>query len=477
MTEPTTTRKMIRILFVSADPKDARRLRLGEEVREIQESLRRNRLGKKFELVQAPSTRAKDLIQAMIDFKPDVVHFSGHGGKGVLWLEDDAGKHSPASAKGLAMMFQRFEATTSCVVLNACSSKEQAEAIAPYAHHVISTQKPISDAAAIAFSTGFYKGLGSGDDAPEAFNLGRANMELVESGSGRIMLLREGQGRATLNAGRKSPPVKDQGKPLCFVIMSFSGNPQLEDFYEQAVKPAVEKSGLRCERVDDQEFNGSIKDKIIDNLKQAHFVIADVTEARPNVYYELGLAHALDKPVIHLALNKADIHFDVNGLNFIIYSRIPELKQRLARRIQATLEEIKAARLRLLWAIPESSTDVKAETDVLGCHPKIDVVGRWHLQEGAAEPTLSDEFDAVLYSYHSSAAGGQKQGIRKLVNFIAGLKSGPPLIIYTTGRIEGEDFTIISAYKKRKIANMPDTLREVLEDVASAKRLNLGKHP
>jgi len=126
-------------------------------------------------------------------------------------------------------------------------------------------------------------------------------------------------------------------KTMCFVIMSFSNNPQLQDFYDMAIKPTVEKLGFTCERVDEQEFNGSIKDKILQNIRKAKFIIADVTEARPNCYYELGIAHALGKNVIHLANSSNDIHFDINDFNFIIYNRATELKERLKARIESTV--------------------------------------------------------------------------------------------------------------------------------------------
>lgn len=125
---------------------------------------------------------------------------------------------------------------------------------------------------------------------------------------------------------------------FCFVIMSFSNNPQLQDFYEMGVKPTVEELGYRCERVDEQDFNGSIKQKIIDNIKKAKFIIADVTEARPNCYYELGIAHALEKPVIHITNNTSDIHFDITDFNFIVYKRVGELKEKLEKRITNTIK-------------------------------------------------------------------------------------------------------------------------------------------
>lgn len=122
------------------------------------------------------------------------------------------------------------------------------------------------------------------------------------------------------------------------MIMSLSGNPVLQDFYEKTIKLTVEKMGYRCERVDEQEFNGSIRDRILNNIREALFIIADVTGARPNCYYELGVAHALGKEVIHLTHSASDIHFDLKDFNFIIYSRHDELARKLQNRIKATVQ-------------------------------------------------------------------------------------------------------------------------------------------
>jgi len=80
---------------------------------------------------------------------------------------------------------------------------------------------------------------------------------------------------------------------FAFVIMSFSNNRPLQRAYRTAIKPIVTEFAYRCERVDEQEFNTRITDRILDNIQRANFIIADVTDARPNCYYELGVAHAI----------------------------------------------------------------------------------------------------------------------------------------------------------------------------------------
>jgi hypothetical protein len=135
----------------------------------------------------------------------------------------------------------------------------------------------------------------------------------------------------------ENTPEQKMDDDLCFVIMSFSGEAHLEDSYEMAVKPAIEALGFRCERVDEQHFNGGIMEQVLDNIRKAQFIVADMTGARPNCYYELGMAHALKKDVVLIARQGSDVHFDIRGFNFIFYDRIGDLQSQLKRRIEGTI--------------------------------------------------------------------------------------------------------------------------------------------
>ena len=135
-----------------------------------------------------------------------------------------------------------------------------------------------------------------------------------------------------------STSIKDErDDQLCFVIMPFSDNPTLLDFYEKSIKPTVQELGFSCERVDEQEFNGKIIDKIIENIKKSRFIIFDATESKPNCFYELGVSHAFGKEVIHITNSANNIPFDLIEFNFIVYSRIDELSQKLKKRILKTI--------------------------------------------------------------------------------------------------------------------------------------------
>ncbi len=170
---------MVSILFLAADPTDASRLRLGEELREIQEKLQLARLRDQFSLQQRMSVRPTDLSQALLDLNPDIVHFSGHGmSSGELCFEDVTGKIHPIPADALTGLFEQFTSQVKCVVLNACYSDIQAEAIAKHIDYVIGMNKAIGDRAAIAFAVGFYQALGAGRTIEDAYKLGCIQIRL-----------------------------------------------------------------------------------------------------------------------------------------------------------------------------------------------------------------------------------------------------------------------------------------------------------
>lgn len=167
------------ILFLAADPTDASRLRLGEELREIQEKLQLAKLRDLFTLNQRMSVRPADLSQALLDLKPEAVHFSGHGmSTGELCFEDETGKTHPIHPDALADLFEQFNDHVKCIILNACYSEYQAKAIVKHIDYVVGMNKAIGDKAAIAFAIGFYQALGAGRSIEDAFKLGCVQIKL-----------------------------------------------------------------------------------------------------------------------------------------------------------------------------------------------------------------------------------------------------------------------------------------------------------
>lgn len=107
------------ILVLAANPNDTPRLRLDQEVREIDNGLRRSQRRDEFVLKQQWASRPVDVRRAMLDFKPNIVHFCGHGGgeEGIAF-EDDIGNTRTVGAEALAGFFELFSDKVECVVLN-----------------------------------------------------------------------------------------------------------------------------------------------------------------------------------------------------------------------------------------------------------------------------------------------------------------------------------------------------------------------
>src|ERR1022692_3500392 len=104
----------------------------------------------------------------------------------------------------------------------------------------------------------------------------------------------------------------------CFVMQPFA--PPFGGYYEKIFKAAIEKAGLVPVRADAEIFGtGKIIDQIWRGINNAKVLIAELTTRNVNVFYELGLAHALQKPVVLVASNKPDVPFDLKHIRVIYY--------------------------------------------------------------------------------------------------------------------------------------------------------------
>lgn len=171
--------QLITILFLAADPTNEARLRLGQELREVQEKLQLSRERDRFKLESRHSVRPHDISQALLDVSPSIVHFSGHGASsGALYFENLTGQAQPVGPAALAALFEQFASQVQCVLLNACYSATQAQAIAQHIPYVIGMNRDIGDDAAMAFAIGFYQALGAGRKMEDAYKLGRTQIML-----------------------------------------------------------------------------------------------------------------------------------------------------------------------------------------------------------------------------------------------------------------------------------------------------------
>jgi len=104
----------------------------------------------------------------------------------------------------------------------------------------------------------------------------------------------------------------------CFVMQPFAS--PLGDYYNKIYDPAIRKAGLNPIRADQDIFGtGKIIDQIWNGINSAKVLIAELTKRNPNVFYELGLAHALKKPVVLVSSNQEDVPFDLQHIRVIYY--------------------------------------------------------------------------------------------------------------------------------------------------------------
>jgi nucleoside 2-deoxyribosyltransferase len=122
-----------------------------------------------------------------------------------------------------------------------------------------------------------------------------------------------------------------------FIAMSFA--PELNEAWKNGIEPALKETGFIPYRVDQEEYNEKIDDRIISGIRQSGLVVADFTGHRQGVYFEAGFAMGLSIPVI-CTCRDTDItaaHFDTRQYNHIIWTNPVDLQSKLSLRISATI--------------------------------------------------------------------------------------------------------------------------------------------
>jgi CHAT domain-containing protein len=160
----------IRILMLAANPGATPRLALDEEAREIEGQLRLSQDRDAFDLITCWAVRPDDLLQHFNRYRPQIVHVSGHGSAaGEIILSAGAGVEHRVSTEALAELFRIMKDDVRIVVLNACHSAVQAQAIGQHIDYIIGMRAPIGDRSATVFAAAFYSALGFRRTVQEAF--------------------------------------------------------------------------------------------------------------------------------------------------------------------------------------------------------------------------------------------------------------------------------------------------------------------
>jgi len=128
-------------------------------------------------------------------------------------------------------------------------------------------------------------------------------------------------------------------KPTVFAAMPFAS--EYDDVFFVAMAFAAEQTGTTAKRVDREPFEGDVVDKICQMIRDSVGVIADLSDALPNVMYEVGYAHALERPTIHICSTPlSELPFDVRNWNTLAYKKGQTfgLREKLAERLKAALK-------------------------------------------------------------------------------------------------------------------------------------------
>jgi TPR repeat protein len=179
------TMSKVKVLFFAADPLSAEgrqpRLRLDTEAQKIDQEVIAALHRDNVDFKTCWATRIEDLRQGLNREKPDIVHFSGHGGgEGLVLVASGGRAPHRVGAEALKQFFAAYRGQIQVVVLNACHSRPQAEAIAEAVGCAIGTPSKISDDAAVAFSAAFYSSIAFGKSVQTAFDQARATLHMED---------------------------------------------------------------------------------------------------------------------------------------------------------------------------------------------------------------------------------------------------------------------------------------------------------
>ncbi|MDR7151614.1 Skp family chaperone for outer membrane proteins [Hydrogenophaga palleronii] len=163
------------VLFLAANPIDQQQLRLDEEARSIAEIIKKTRHRDSVKFESCWAVRPIDVLQALNEFAPAIVHFSGHGSvSDEIVFQDSRGITKLVSKEAIVQTMMASSDGIRLVFFNTCYSKKQAEAVAEHVEAAIGMNTTISDEAARAFSSQFYSSIGFGFSVQKSFDQAKA---------------------------------------------------------------------------------------------------------------------------------------------------------------------------------------------------------------------------------------------------------------------------------------------------------------
>ena len=169
----------ITVLFLASNPSGTSQLRLNEEVRAIQEKIRLSEYRDSIHFESRWAVRSADILQAISETNPTIVHFSGHGAQnGDLALTNPDGSLKLVSKEAMSMAISTASDTVRLVVFNACFSEHQAKSMVENIEVAIGMNDSIRDETAITFAAQLYSSIGFGYSLDKSFKQAKAAIML-----------------------------------------------------------------------------------------------------------------------------------------------------------------------------------------------------------------------------------------------------------------------------------------------------------
>jgi hypothetical protein len=130
----------------------------------------------------------------------------------------------------------------------------------------------------------------------------------------------------------KAPADRDHA----FVAMPFAD--RFEDVFHYGIAPSIHAAGLLCERIDQATFTGDVLTRMKERIRSATLLVADLTDANPNVYLEVGYAWAAKVPTVLVHHCASELKFDVQGQKCLSYASIKELETKLTPELRMLVD-------------------------------------------------------------------------------------------------------------------------------------------
>jgi hypothetical protein len=272
------------VLFLAANPLQVPALQLGEECRAIEDKVRRSKFSTQIRFRSRWAARPHDLLQALNEDDPTVLHFSGHGaGDCGLCFQSEDGSALYVEADSLAQIMKVAGSSVILVVLNACYSEVQAQKLAAHVPCVVGMPSAIGDEAAIVYASAFYQALASGRSVTNAHEQGVAALG-IPSGDARLRdvdresvppdLSPKLLSRPDTDANKLFLVGKPTGKRPCILVLKA----RLEDFDDDALARLTNE--LR-------QLSGDLSLEIVDIKEGSVHVTLSISAAGANRILEL----------------------------------------------------------------------------------------------------------------------------------------------------------------------------------------------